>query len=74
MSIATPRQFGTPLSCKNLNHRRTDAPVGHCPDCGGVVNPSLHRLQCPDIEHDTARRQRSAYCVHCGAQLIGRYR
>jgi len=74
MSLASERQVGKPISCKNLNHRRADAAVAHCPDCGSVVNASRRRLRCPDIEHDTARRQRSAYCVHCGTQLIGRYR
>ena len=24
--------------CPNMNHRRSNAPVRHCPDCGAVVN------------------------------------
>lgn len=74
MTIPTTAPFGPRNACKNLNHRRSDAPVGHCPDCGGLVNGSFHRVGCSDVDHDLARRQRSAYCVNCGVQLVGRYR
>jgi hypothetical protein len=66
MSVAT----SAPEPCRNLNHRRSDAPVRHCPDCGGVVNQHFHTSRCSDIEHDTARRRRLAFCVHCGSPLI----
>lgn len=56
--------------CPNLNHRRADAPVAHCPQCGGTVNASLHTSICTDSEHAVSRRQQSAYCVRCGLQLI----
>ena len=74
MSDTTTAQFRQPNPCTNLNHRRSDAPVGHCPDCGGLVNRAFHRAGCPEAEHDSARRRRSAFCVNCGLQLIGRYR
>lgn len=74
MSVAdTPTRRG-PNPCPNLNHRRSGAPVAHCPDCGGAVNQALHRMTCPEIRHDEARRARSAFCVHCGLRLIGGYR
>lgn len=57
--------------CSNLNHRRSDAPVGHCPQCGGVVNQAFHKSGCAEADHAAARRQQSAYCVRCGEQLIG---
>lgn len=59
------------ISCGNLNHRRADAPVAHCPECGGVVNGAVRRRACTEGEHATARRARSAFCVHCGQKLIG---
>jgi hypothetical protein len=59
------------ISCTNLNHRRSDAPVAHCPECGDVVNASARRLRCTEVEHAAARRARSAFCVHCGQKLIG---
>ena len=56
--------------CENLNHRRTEAPVRHCPACGGIVNERLGAQQCSEAHHAAERRQRSPYCVNCGAQLI----
>ena len=64
------RQFGPPNSCTNLNHRRTDPPVGHCPDCGCTVNQRLPVQHCSDVHHAAARRERAAFCVDCGTQLI----
>ena len=59
-----------PNPCENLNHRRTPAPVRHCRACGGIVNERVDAQQCRETHHATARRQRAAYCVDCGAQLI----
>ena len=56
--------------CENMNHRRRDAPVGHCPECGGVVNQAFSRHSCDDTKHAAARRRQSRYCVDCGTQLI----
>lgn len=56
--------------CENLNHQRSTAPVRHCPGCGGVVNQGIDSKSCSETLHATARRQRAAYCVDCGAQLI----
>jgi hypothetical protein len=61
-----------PNPCPNLNHRRSDAPVGHCPVCGEVVNARNHVVVCSEERHAAARRQQCAYCVHCGLQLIKR--
>ena len=60
--------------CPNLNHRRSDAPVAHCPQCGGMVNPQHHVVRCSEDQHSAARRQQAHYCVHCGMQLIGAIR
>jgi hypothetical protein len=56
--------------CDNMNHRRQDAPVGHCPQCGGVVNSSIVAAPCDASKHAAARRRQSAYCVDCGLMLI----
>ncbi len=63
-------QFRVLNPCDNLNHRRTDPPVGHCPQCGAVVNAHLRAQSCSETHHATARRDRSAFCVDCGTQLI----
>jgi hypothetical protein len=60
----------TPNPCPNLNHRRSDAPVGHCPQCGAMVNARNHVAGCTEDQHSAARRQQTKYCVHCGLQLI----
>jgi ribosomal protein L37AE/L43A len=59
------------ISCTNLNHRRSDAPVAHCPECGEVVNAGVGRRRCTEVEHAVARRARSVFCVHCGQKLVG---
>ncbi len=59
--------------CDNLNHRRSDAPVGHCPQCGRVVNSRFHVATCSEDRHATARRQGSVYCVNCGLRLRGSF-
>jgi hypothetical protein len=63
-------RFNEATACDNTNHRRTDPPVGHCPTCGEVVNARIPRRQCSESDHAAARRDRSAYCVDCGARLI----
>ena len=62
----------TAVRCENLNHRRSDAPVGHCPQCGAVVNARRHVEHCTEESHASARRQLSAFCAHCGVRLIRR--
>jgi ribosomal protein L37AE/L43A len=59
-----------PNACDNMNHRRANAPVGHCPKCGGVVNDSVRTQSCSEVEHAAARRRQAVFCVHCGMQLI----
>lgn len=59
-----------PNPCANLNHRRRESPVSHCPDCGHVVNAHLSVRECSDSKHAVARRQRSAYCIDCGTKLV----
>ena len=63
-------QFRLGNRCDNMNHRRADAHVGHCPQCGGVVNARIRARPCNEIQHAAARRQQTAFCVDCGAQLI----
>jgi hypothetical protein len=57
-------------TCENMNHRRRDAPVSHCPQCGGVVNAGLAPTHCDGSKHAVARRQGRTFCVDCGTQLI----
>ena len=59
-----------PNPCDNLNHRRSNAPVGHCPQCGGVVNARIRAQPCNDTQHAAARRQQTVFCVDCGVQLM----
>ena len=56
--------------CDNLNHRRSDPPVGHCPQCGGVVNARIRAQPCSEAQHAAARRHQTVFCVDCGTQLI----
>jgi hypothetical protein len=53
-----------------MNHRRADAPVGHCPQCGMVVNASIRPQPCNETLHAAARRIHTVFCVDCGTQLI----
>jgi hypothetical protein len=56
--------------CDNLNHRRADAPVAYCPQCGRCVNATARRPHtCDNATHAKARRERDAWCVHCGVSL-----
>jgi len=63
----------TPNPCDNMNHRRADAPVGHCPKCGGIVNARIVAERCTESKHSAARRQQSIFCVDCGQQLVIRH-
>ena len=65
-------RFNQPTPCDNLNHRRANAPVAHCPQCGGVVNEDIRPILCTEPQHAVARRHHAAFCVHCGQQLINR--
>jgi 4-hydroxy-3-methylbut-2-en-1-yl diphosphate synthase IspG/GcpE len=56
--------------CDNMNHRRRDSPVAHCPQCGRVVNDHIARKHCDEQRHADARRRQSEYCVDCGQHLI----
>jgi hypothetical protein len=58
--------------CDNMNHRRHNAPVGHCPQCGGIVNARITVGACTESKHAAARRQQSIFCVDCGEQLVVR--
>ena len=58
------------IACENMNHRRRDAPVSHCPECGGMVNADLPARRCDSSEHAVARRQGRTFCVNCGMRLI----
>ena len=60
----------TPIACDNMNHRRANAPVPHCPQCGGVVNPHAPRWNCTNDQHATARRQGTVFCIGCGTRLV----
>jgi len=63
-------QSGRQTPCANLNHRRSHAPVRHCPGCGGVVNAHVSAQCCSEARHATARRERNVFCVDCGLRLI----
>ena len=63
-------RFGKPSACDNMNHRRANAPVGHCPKCGGVVNDAIRAQSCSEAQHAAARRSQTVFCVQCGVQLI----
>jgi len=56
--------------CDNANHRRRDAPVSHCPSCGGVVNAQIAAQDCSESKHAAARRRQLTFCVDCGTQLV----
>jgi len=58
-------------SCPNFNHRRSNAPVRFCPDCGEVVNDAVPAQKCSKDKHAEKRRELSKYCSDCGEQLIG---
>jgi len=62
--------FRRPIDCDNMNHRRANAPVPYCPQCGGVVNQYLSARTCTPEQHAITRRQGSVFCVGCGVQLI----
>jgi rRNA maturation protein Nop10 len=57
-------------SCPNFNHRRANAPVRFCPNCGDVVNEAVPTRKCSEEKHSKKRREQSKYCIDCGEQLI----
>lgn len=57
------------ILCDNLNHRRSDAPVRHCPQCGLVVNERIAPRACDTNQHAQHLRQRAVFCIDCGRQL-----
>lgn len=59
-----------PEPCLNLNHRKTNAPVRCCPNCGAVVNDKIPIKQCSEQVHANRKMQQSKFCVDCGEQLI----
>ncbi len=59
-----------PIACTNMNHRRADAPVSHCPQCGAMVNRAITPPACTEQKHALSRRRQSVFCVDCGAALI----
>jgi len=58
-----------PNPCENLNHRRSEAPVRFCPQCGGVVNARIPTKRCSKAGHDKSRRNQNRFCVDCGEML-----
>lgn len=61
-----------PNLCENLNHRRGNAPVRCCPQCGGIVNARISTRQCSEESHARSRRKQHLYCVDCGQMLRGK--
>ena len=60
----------TAALCRNVNHLlRRYAPVGHCPDCGAVVNARVAAVVACDEEKHAAARHCTHFSVDCGAQL-----
>ena len=57
-------------ACDNLNHRRAQVSIRHCPTCGGVVNEHVGKQTCSEAQHALARRERTVFCVDCGTRLI----
>jgi len=53
-----------------MNHRRTNAPVRFCSQCGEVVNGDLSTKRCSLEEHARRRRDREVFCVQCGERLV----
>ena len=56
--------------CPNYNHRRSNAPVRFCPNCGEVVNKDIPIRKCSEAKHAKRRRERNQYCLDCGEQLV----
>jgi hypothetical protein len=57
-----------PIPCKNMSHRRRDALVRYCPDCGEIVNARAMVVACNEAKH-AWRLRRTRFCVDCGKQL-----
>jgi hypothetical protein len=60
------------MQCDNLNHLRPDAPIRHCPQCGGIANGARERARCDVATHAARRKQQSCFCIDCGDELISR--
>jgi len=58
--------------CPNFNHRRSDAPVRFCPNCGEIVNVKVNAVHCVAARHDVQSRAQSIFCVDCGKRLATR--
>ena len=56
--------------CLNYNHGRPNPPVRYCPMCGEEVNSKIPQELCSKEKHAKSRRERTAYCMDCGEQLI----
>jgi len=56
--------------CPNYNHFRENAPVRHCPNCGGLVNHRISPGSCGEAGHAESRRAQRKFCLDCGEQLI----
>ena len=63
------RQSSRATACDNLNHRRAQPSIRHCPTCGDAVNADVRVRQCSESEHAAERRHGSPFCADCGAQL-----
>jgi hypothetical protein len=57
-------------NCPNFNHRRTNAPVRFCPECGEVVNGNIPMRKCTEEGLAIMRRNGNKYCVDYGEKLI----
>lgn len=58
-----------PVSCPNFNHRKANAPVRGCPNCGGIVNPNVRPQKCGEQEHAHRRKNGDLFCTACCEQL-----
>jgi len=56
--------------CSNFNHRKANAPVRACPQCGEIVNAAIPAKFCSEEEHAKERRRRSRFCINCGELLM----
>ena len=56
--------------CANDNHGRAIVTIRFCPSCGMVVNKNILARDCADEKHAESRRNRNAFCVDCGEQLL----
>ena len=57
-------------TCPNVNHRRANAPVWHCPNCGGAGNGEGPTKNFHKDNHAKQRRQRNTFRLDCGKRFI----